>query len=177
MEERCLDVTTLDNFNDAMLILQHEDGSQGDIFTAIGKLTFVLANLNYCNFRTPVVDLIAFCASPDQESLDTINKMSTAKLLAEVWHPKLLASKAEKAPDQDEGVDKTDLSIEKCSWKAVGLGLGKNVFLIIGKIGSIVAQIINFSALSPDKLHNECLEFGEDLGVFIRVALNFQPVK
>ena len=50
-----------------------------------------------------MVDLIAFCSSPDEESLAAINNMSTAKLLAEVWHPKLTAAKAEKVdPTADE---------------------------------------------------------------------------
>ena len=55
------------------------------------------------------------------------------------------------------------------------MGLTKNVFLIIGKITNIVQQSMNFTAQSPDKLNNECLNFGEDIGVFIRVALNFHP--
>ena len=87
-----MDVTTLDNFNDAMHIFKNDEQSKGDVFTAIGKLTFVLANLNYCNFRTPVIDLIAFCKGPELE-MEVLNNMSTAKLLAEVWHPKLTSNR------------------------------------------------------------------------------------
>ena len=163
----------------------------------------MLANLNYCNFRKPVVDLIEFCSSPEPDTLEIIEGMSTAKLLAEVWNPKLTkprltASKTE-AENQTgiaSGVpsDSTSYRPEpgtevfdgdesglvdqpKCSWQSVGTDLLKNIFLIIGKIGSITAQIINFTSISPDKLHNECLEFGEDIGIFLRVALNFKPRK
>jgi|LakMenEpi03Aug12_release.lakeMendotaPanAssembly.Ray.scaffolds.fasta_scaffold857508_1 hypothetical protein len=94
--------------------------------------------------------------------------MSTAKLLAEVWHPKLTGSRLKQPP--------IDVPVEvqaKCSWEGVGMGLLKNIFMVIGKISGIVQSIINFSAISPDKLNNECMEFGEDIGVFIRVALAF----
>jgi len=63
LEAKCLDLATMDNFNDAIQIFQNAEDAQGDIFTAIGKLTFVLANLNYCNFRKPVQDIVAFCSS------------------------------------------------------------------------------------------------------------------
>ena len=53
------------------------------------------------------------------------------------------------------------------------MGLLKNIFMVIGKISGIVQSIINFTAISPDKLNNECMEFGEDIGIFIRVALAF----
>ena len=50
----------------------------------------------------------------------------------------------------------------------------KNAFLVMGKISNIGNQISNFQVVSPDQLHDECLEFGEDLGTFLRVAIAFE---
>ena len=50
----------MDYFEDAMYIFSG-DRSRGDILDALGNLTFVVANLNYCNFRAPFRDMINFC--------------------------------------------------------------------------------------------------------------------
>ena len=94
-----------------MHIFQRDEQSQGDIFTAFGKLTFVLANLNYCNFRQPVYDMIAFCRHTDhKEELDEISNMSTPRLLREAIHPSV--SKRRNRSNKDTDTERNETTID-----------------------------------------------------------------
>ena len=68
MSPDCLNDLTIDNFVDAVHIFRGDDESSGDIFTGIGKITMVMANLNTCNFRQPISDLIEWCDNTDPET-------------------------------------------------------------------------------------------------------------
>ena len=71
MGQDCLNDIAIDNFVDAIHIFRGDDEATGDIFTGIGKLTYVLANMNTCNFRQPVLDLIEWCDNTDPETTVT----------------------------------------------------------------------------------------------------------
>ena len=63
MDSTCLDDNAVNSFVDAIHIFRHDGEAKGDAFTAIGNITYVLANLNTCGFRQPILDLISWCDS------------------------------------------------------------------------------------------------------------------
>ena len=70
----------------------------------------MLANLNYCNFRQPVFDIMTFCRHTSPEDREEISSMSTPKLLREALHPKV--SKRRSKKQADDSSDRHETTID-----------------------------------------------------------------
>ena len=156
-------------FEDAMYMFAG-DHSRGDWADALGNLAYVLANLNTCNFRKPFRDMIDFCKVETPEDMplpitgpgsflsDDINSEHFA-LKQSTWEPDMSSELSDK--------------IVKCSWKAVLDNTTKNAFILMGRISNFALTIADFPGPDADNIYSQTVEFGEDMGTFVRVALGF----
>ena len=167
MDPACLDDTAVESFVDAIHIFRNDNEVAGDAFTAIGKLTYVLANLNTCNFRQPVVDLITWCdeAATADKNNDTANKLRAEKSVVK----RKLEAYGEVPTDGD--ISPTEM--KGCSIFNVADNYSKNLFHVMSKISNLVEVLKDFPAQNSDELKTQCLDVGEDLGTFVRIALGF----
>lgn len=182
MSEDCLNDETTGNFIDAIVAFTggDEEGSQGDLFGAIGKMTYVLANLNSCNFRQPMNDIVTYCGW-DQVEEETEEEDESVEEDTQVLSKKLAVERAlrGKFPVSDGEID-NDLGIvddieapSKCSMGAATSNLSKNMFTLLGKSSVMAETLKEFPAETPEELFAQSLELGEDFGTFLRVATDF----
>ena len=162
LDEECLDDHTTQQFEDSMYIFAG-DKSRGDWLNAIGNLTYVLANLNTCQFRKPFIDMINYCKSDVPPIIDLD---STSFLSYE--HPMLQQNTWE--PDMSSELSP---NLEKCSWRAFLDNTSKNAFVLMGSLSDATQTAINFPGNDADNIYAQTLRFGEDCGTWVRVALAF----
>ena len=78
--------------------------------------------------------------------------------------------------DDDDTSDEPDLK-PSCSFGIVLENFSKNAFILMGKGSTLAETWKEFPSENPDTLMVQSLEMGEDLGTFVRVGLDFKPIK
>lgn len=124
------------------------------MFSALGDILQLLANLDSCDLRTPYHDISKFC------------------------YP-VLAEDGEDAPeDKDADVPEfddldDDKNKEKCSFSTVLENFSKNAFVLMGKGSSMAETMKAYPADNPDQLMVQSMTLGEDFGTFLKVGIDF----
>ena len=155
MESKCLGTETRNHWIQAYSVWLGTDDLDDniDMMTAAGDLVMIAANLNECNFRGPMRDIRKFCSTL-QEVEDHLEGPSGS----------------------DDDDDEPELKAA-CSFGVVLENFTKNAFVLMGKGSTLADTWKEFPSENPDTLMVQALEMGEDMGTFVRVGIDFEPIK
>ena len=133
--------------------LKQEQENNGDLFSVMGKAANVFSNLNACNFRQPYRDIGEYCHSEDEvEEVVKTLKASTKDI-------------------EIDDIEEAEHTL--CTMGDMMDNITKNMFALMGKFSQMAELMKEFPAESDDELKQQTLELGEDLGTFMKTALNF----
>ena len=61
----------------------------------------------------------------------------------------------------------------RCSWKALLDNTSKNAFILMGSMSNAAMTVVDYPGHDSDIIYAQSLNLGEDMGVWVRVALGF----